>query len=126
MSQSAKASGSARSMCSPKNFSCPSRCRFSSSSRKRRRKNRESTRTEEEPRLARHPPVGIEGEAAAGYDAVNVRMMSQRRAPGMQHEGRADPGAQMRRIGGDRAQGLGGEVEQQCIENLLVGIGDGA
>src|SRR5271166_6937896 len=30
---------------------------------------------EEEPRLARHPPVGIEGEAAAGYDAVNVRMM---------------------------------------------------
>ena len=33
--------GSARSTCSPKNFSCPSRCRPCSTSRKRRRNKRE-------------------------------------------------------------------------------------
>ena len=87
---------------------------------------RQHPHREEEPRLARHPAVGIGREAAAGYDAVHMRMMSQGRAPGVQHQGGADPGTQVLRIGGDRAQGLGGDVEQQTIEDLLVGVGDGA
>ena len=81
---------------------------------------------EEEPRLARHPAIRIERQAAAGHDAVNMRMMGQRRTPGVQHEGGADAGAQVLRIGGDRAQGLRGDIEQQSINDLLVGVGDGA
>ena len=73
---------------------------------------RQHPHREEEARLARHPPIGIGREAAAGYDAVHVRMVSQGRTPGVQHQGRADAGTQVLRIGGDRAQGLGGDVEQ--------------
>src|SRR5450631_4396507 len=40
---------------------------------------REHPHWKEEARLARHPPVRI--EAAAGHDAVHMRMMSHRRAP---------------------------------------------
>ena len=87
---------------------------------------RQHPHREEEPRLARHPAIGIGREAAAGYDAVHMRMMGQRRAPGVQHQGRADPGTQVLRIGGDRAQRLGGDIEQQTIDDLLVGVGDGA
>src|ERR1700730_12388987 len=45
---------------------------------------REHPDREEEARLARHPAVGIRCEAAAGYDAVHMRMVSQRRAPSVQ------------------------------------------
>ena len=89
-------------------------------------KTRQHPDREEEPRLARHPAVGIRCEAAAGHDAMHVRMMRQGRAPGVQHQVRADPGTQVLRIGGDRAQRLGGDVEQKSINDLLVGIGDGA
>ena len=41
---------------------------------------REHPYREEERRLAGHPPVGIGGEAAAGHDAVHMRMMRQCRA----------------------------------------------
>jgi hypothetical protein len=44
----------------------------------------------------------------------------------MQHQSRANAGAQVLRIGGDRAQRLGSDVEQQTIDNLLVGVADGA
>ena len=81
---------------------------------------------EEEPWLARYPPLGIGREAATGYDAVHVRMMSQRGSPRVQNQGGADPSTQVLRVGGDRAQGLGGDIKQQTINNLLVGIGDGA
>ena len=87
---------------------------------------REHPDREEEPRLARHPPIGIRREAAAGHDAVHMRMVGQGRAPSVQHQRRADPSTQVLRVGGDRAQGLGGDVEQQSIEDLLVGVGEGA
>ena len=53
-------------------------------------------------------------------------MMGQCRAPGVQHQGHPDAGTQVLRIGGDRAQRLGGDVEQKTIDELLVGVGDGA
>ena len=87
---------------------------------------REHPDREEEPGLARHPAVGIGCETAAGHDAMHMRMMRQGRAPGVQHQGRADAGTQVLRIGGDRAQRLGGDVEQKSINDLLVGVGDGA
>jgi hypothetical protein len=61
---------------------------------------REDPDREEEPWLARHPSIGIRGEAAAGYDAVHVRVMGQGGSPGVQHQGGADPGTQVLSIGG--------------------------
>jgi hypothetical protein len=55
-----------------------------------------------------------------------MRMMGQSRTPGVQHQGQSDASAQVLRIGGDRAQRLGRDVEQQSINDLLVGVGDGA
>jgi hypothetical protein len=43
-------------------------------------------------------------------------MMRQGRAPGVQDERGPDPRAQMLRVGGDREQGLGGELKEQVIE----------
>src|ERR1700722_8892676 len=42
---------------------------------------RQHPNREKEPWFARHPAVGIGCEAAAGYDAMHVGMVSQRRAP---------------------------------------------
>ena len=74
---------------------------------------RQHPHRQEEPRPARHPALAVGGEAAAGHDAVHVRMVRQRRAPGVQHQRGADPRTQVLRIGGDGAQRLGGDVEQQ-------------
>lgn len=63
-------------------------------------------------------------QPTAGHDAVHVRMVRQRRAPGVQHQRGADPGAQVLRIGGDGQQHLGGQVEQQAIEHRLVLVSD--
>ena len=51
-------------------------------------------------------------------------MVGERRPPGVQHGGDADPRAQMFRIGGDRDQRLGGGLEQQVVDRGLVLIGD--
>ena len=72
---------------------------------------REHPDREEEPGLARHPPVRIGRETAARHDAVHMRMVSQGRTPSVQHQGHADAGSQVLRIGGARAQRLSGEVE---------------
>jgi hypothetical protein len=48
---------------------------------------------EEKTRLAGYPPIGVERKAAAGHDAGHVRMVSQCRTPGVQHQGQSDPGA---------------------------------
>ncbi len=48
----------------------------------------------------------------------------QRRAPGVQHGGEADLGAEVLRIGGDGDQGLGGGLEQDGVDLGLVVVGD--
>jgi hypothetical protein len=53
-------------------------------------------------------------------------MMGQRRSPGVQDQGHANLRTQMLGVGGDGAQGLGRDVEQQAIDHGLVVIGDGA
>ena len=50
--------------------------------------------------------------------------MGHRRAPGVEHGGDADAGAEMLGIGGDREQRLGGGPEQQVVDHRLVLIGD--
>ena len=61
---------------------------------------RQHTHREEEPRLARHPAVGVWRETAARHDAVHMRMVSEGRAPGVQHQGGADVSTQVLGIGG--------------------------
>jgi hypothetical protein len=62
---------------------------------------REHADRQEEARPAGHPAFAIGRQAAAGDDAMHVRMMRHRRAPGVQHQRGADLRAQMLRIGGD-------------------------
>ena len=104
----------------------PLRCAWSSSSRKRRRNSRESTRTgRKKPGLqaTQRSPSG--DSPPPGTMPCTCGMMRQRRAPGVQHQRRADARAQMLRIGGDGAQRLGGDVEQQAVDHGLVLVGDG-
>ena len=71
-------------------------------------------------------PTGAIGrETATGDDAVQVRMMEQRLAPRVEDGEEADLGAEVLGIGGDRAQGLGGGVEQDVVDRRLVLVGDG-
>ena len=51
-------------------------------------------------------------------------MVRHRRAPGVEHGGETDLGAEMLGIGGDRAQSLGGRFEQHVINHGRVLIGD--
>jgi len=49
-----------------------------------------------------------------------VRMMGERRAPGVQHEGGANACPQVLAIGGNRKQCLGGDVEQHAVDECFV------
>ena len=53
-----------------------------------------------------------------------MRMVGERRAPGVQHAGHADPGAEVPGIGGDGRQGLGRRLEQQAVDRPLVPVRD--
>jgi len=57
---------------------------------------------------------------------MHVRMMRQRRTPGVQHQRGADLGTQVFRIGCDGRQRFGCHVEQQSVDCHLVGVGNGA
>ena len=51
-------------------------------------------------------------------------MVGHRRAPAVEHGGKADAGAEMPGIGGDGEQRLGCRAEQQVVDHRLVVIGD--
>ena len=72
------------------------------------------------------PACPVERDPAARHDHVDVRMVGHRRAPGVQHRGGADPGAEVLGIGGDGEQSLGRGAEQQVVDNRLVLVGDSA
>ena len=78
---------------------------------------REHPHRQEEARLAGDPALAVGGEATARNDAVHMRMVRQRRAPGVQDQGHADLRAEMLGVGGDGAQGLGGDREQQVVDH---------
>ena len=56
---------------------------------------------QEEPGATGHPAGAVEGEAPAGHDAMQMRMVPQRLAPGMEHGEEADLGPEMPGIDGD-------------------------
>ncbi len=64
-------------------------------------KTRQHPHGQEEAGLAGDPARTVRRQAAAGNDDVDVGMVGQRRAPGVQHGGEADARAQMLRVGGD-------------------------
>ncbi len=84
---------------------------------------REHPHREEEPSLAGDPAFGIKRKTTARHDAVHMWMVGEGGAPGVQHEGHTDAGTQVLRVGGDRAQCLGSDVEEQSIAG---GYGAGA
>ena len=84
-----------------------------------------STRTGRKKLRPASDPAAIGRETAAGNDAMQVRMMEQCLAPGVEHGEKAELGAEMLGIGGDRAQGLGGGVKQDPVDRPLFCMGDG-
>src|SRR5215472_6633464 len=55
---------------------------------------------------------------------MGVRMVGERRSPGVEHGGEPDACAEMLGIGRDRDQGLGSDFQQQVIDDRLILIGD--
>ena len=68
------------------------------------------------------PAVGT--QTAARDHTMQMRVMQQILAPGMQDGDEADLGAQVLRVGGDGAQGLGGGMEQDVVDDRLVLVRD--
>ena len=84
-----------------------------SCSRNNRRNSRDSTRTgRKNPRRQASQRTPSGDSPPAGHDAVHMRMMRQRGAPGVQDQRHADLRAEMLRIGSDGAQRLRGDREQ--------------
>ena len=79
---------------------------------------------QQESRPGRDPALAVERDAAAGHDHVDVRVVGQCRAPGVEHGGDADARSEMARIGGDGQHGLRGRAEQQVVDHGLVLGGD--
>ncbi len=77
----------------------------------------EHAHRQEKTRFTGYPMGPIERQAATGDDAVDVRMMSHRRAPGMQHQAHPDAGPQMLWVGCDGAQALGCDLEQDGVDH---------
>ena len=78
----------------------------------------------EETGFAGYPAHAVGREAAARHDTMNVGMMGEGRAPGVEHHGDADLGAEMLGIGGDAQQRLRRGLEQGVVDHRLVGVGD--
>jgi hypothetical protein len=85
---------------------------------------REHTHRQEEAGPACHPALAVGRDAAARHDHVDVRMMGERRTPGMENRGDADAGAEMPGVGGDGDQGLGRCLKQDIVDYRLVLIRD--
>src|SRR5450432_525443 len=55
---------------------------------------------------------------------MDMRMMGERRTPGMENRSDADAGAEVLWVSGDRGQGLGRGLEQDIVDHGLVLVGD--
>jgi hypothetical protein len=81
---------------------------------------RQHAHGQKEAGLAGDPARPVRRQAAAGNDDVDMRMMGERRAPGVEHGGEADARAQMLGIDGDGGQRLSGCPEQEVVDGGLV------
>ena len=62
---------------------------------------REHSHGQEEPRPAGQPTRAVGRESATGNDAMHMRVMRQRRTPGVQHQRGADARPEVLRVSGD-------------------------
>src|SRR5262249_32400851 len=85
---------------------------------------RENLNGEEEFGPAGHPPCSIERDAAARNNHVDVWMVVERRAPGVENRENANVSAQVLGIGCNRGHGFGRGLEQDVVDYGLVLIGD--
>ena len=74
---------------------------------------RQHAHGQEEAGLAGDPTRPVRRQAAPGNNDVDVRMVSERGAPGVEHGGEADARAEMLGVGGDGDQGLGGALNRR-------------
>ena len=88
------------------------------------KESREHAHRQEETRAAGHPALAIGTQATAWDYAVQMRMVQQILAPGMQNGDETDLGAQVLGIGRNRAQGLSRGVKQEVIDYGLVLVRD--
>jgi hypothetical protein len=75
---------------------------------------------EEVARFAGDPPFAIGGDAATGHDAVHMRMVRQRRAPGMQEQGHADLRAEM--LGDQQVDGENEKVAHGASRTMTTSV----
>ena len=87
-------------------------------------KPREHAHGRKEAGAAGDPTCSVQRRPAAGRDAVDVRMMMQVLAPGVEHGHEADLGSRMLGVRGDRAQSLGRRLEENAVDDRLVLEGD--
>ena len=85
---------------------------------------RQHPHMQEEPWATGNPTGAVRRQTPAGDDHVDMGMVGQRRAPGVQDAGHADPCAEALGVGRDRHHRLGGRLEQQVVHRLLVPVGD--
>jgi hypothetical protein len=107
-----------------KNRSLPALKAFSSSRKNSRRNSHPSTHRQEETGATSDPAGAVKRGPAAGNDAMDVRMMLQGLAPGVENHGHAELGAKMPGIGRDGGERLGGDTEQDRIDGSLILEGD--
>ena len=75
--------------------------------------------------IAGMDPTGvIGGKTSGGNHTMQVRMMEQVLAPGVEHDEKADLGAQVLGISGDGEQSFRRGPEQDAIELSLILIGN--
>src|SRR5229473_5123186 len=85
---------------------------------------REHAYGEEEAGPAGDPTLTVERDAAARHDHMDMRILGERRAPGVEDGEHADAGAEVLGIGRDGDQGLSRSLEQDVVDDGLVVIGD--
>ena len=88
------------------------------------KQSREYPHRQEEAGLAGDPAFTIQRQTTAGYDAMEVWMMGQGRAPGMQHGSDTQTCAETLGVSSDGEQGLCSGLEQQVVDHGLVVISD--
>ena len=79
---------------------------------------------QEEPGAAGNPGAPVVGEPPTRNDAVQMGMMHERLAPGMEDREEAELGAEVARVGSDRPERVGDGPEEQTVDDGLVLGGD--
>ena len=79
---------------------------------------------QEEPGAAGNPGAPVVGEPPTRNDAVQMGMMHERLAPGMEDREEAELGAEVARVGSDRAERVCDGPEEQTLDDGLVLCGD--